>query len=191
MTTFTRPTPVFMFLAVALCLPGTSAAEEKPDRSTRARSLYEAGEYRAAAAAYEAAYKADPKPEYLYNLAQCHRQAKDLQGLKKAAHALNAYLRERPEAKNRAAVEEEIADLEERIKVLQARAPTAAESLNNVLLTPTAPPQESVPIYKKWWLWTAVGVVVAGAVTAAVVFTLPRELETEQGTLSPGTIKFD
>jgi tetratricopeptide (TPR) repeat protein len=191
MPKFTRPLPVFMFLVVALCLPRTSAAEDKPHRTAQARALYKAGEYRAAATAYEEAYKADPKPEYLYNLGQCHKQVKDLPGLERAAHAFKAFLRERPQAKNRDQVEQEIADLEQRIKVLRASAPAEAVALKDVLLIPAAPPEESVPLYKKWWLWTAVGVVVAGAVTAAVVFTLPKEIETEQGTLSPGTIRFD
>ena len=190
----TRPLhtlPLLLLLATALSLPRTVAAEEKVDRAARARALFDAGEFGQAAAAYEAAYQADPRPEYLYNLGQCHRQVKDLPGLEKAAHAFNAYLRERPEAKNRAQVEEEIAELEQRIKVLRARAPTEAELLKDVLLAPSEPPPDPVPIYKKWWFWTAVGVVVAGAVTAAVVFTWPREIQTEQGTLSPGTIKFD
>lgn len=36
----------------------------------------------------------------------------------------------------------------------------------------TAPPEaeeEGTPVYKSWWLWTAVGVVVAGGVAAAVI----------------------
>ena len=40
-------------------------------------------------------------------------------------------------------------------------------------LSPPPPPVRSVsrPFYKRWWFWTAVGVAVAGAATAAVVAT--------------------
>jgi len=51
-----------------------------------------------------------------------------------------------------------------------APAPSAATAPATTL-TATAPPAESEPIYKKWWLWTAVGVVVVGGVVAAVALS--------------------
>jgi tetratricopeptide (TPR) repeat protein len=49
-----------------------------------------------------------------------------------------------------------------------------------------APTRErSTPIYKRWWFWTAVGVVVAGAATATVIATRPAEVSPIQGTLQP------
>ena len=188
----TRSLVLFILLAVCLASPGESWGEDATlNRAAAAGALFDAGDYPAAAAAFEAAYKADPRPEYLYNLAQCHLRVKDLPSLEKAGHALRAYLRHKPKAKNRAQVEEEIAEVDERIKVLRAQRPTEPAALNNILLIPEAQAAEPVPIYKKWWLWTAVGVVVAGAVTTAVVLTAPKEIHTEQGTLSPGTIHFD
>ena len=34
---------------------------------------------------------------------------------------------------------------------------------------PPPPATTGTPVYKKWWLWTAVGVVAAGAITAGVI----------------------
>ena len=44
-------------------------------------------------------------------------------------------------------------------------------------LVATAAPAEKQPVYKKWWLWTAVGgVIVAGGVIAiAVAATTPKD----------------
>jgi hypothetical protein len=53
-----------------------------------------------------------------------------------------------------------------------------------LVLDPIAP----TPVYKRWWLWTTVGVVVAGAVVTAVAFTTERPPTV--GTFSPGQIRF-
>jgi hypothetical protein len=51
-------------------------------------------------------------------------------------------------------------------------APTPAPAATAAPATaPQSAPQASTPIYKKWWLWTIVGVVVVGGVVAAVVLT--------------------
>lgn len=74
-------------------------------------------------------------------------------------------------------------------------APSPAVLTPNPLSTPdfTAPPltpapeptvTASAPLYKQWWLWTAVGVVVAGsATTAAVLASRPQPTPTTLGTL--------
>jgi hypothetical protein len=41
--------------------------------------------------------------------------------------------------------------------------------------------QNKVPIYKRWWLWTGLALVVAGGVTAAVLLTQPTTPHTSQG----------
>jgi hypothetical protein len=37
------------------------------------------------------------------------------------------------------------------------------------------PRSEQVPVYKRWWLWTIVGVVVAGAITGTVIALRPKD----------------
>ena len=61
--------------------------------------------------------------------------------------------------------------------------PTAAEvgPTNSALMnTQASPRSERQPLVKKWWLWTAVGVVVAGATVATVLATRPdKEVRTD------------
>lgn len=45
------------------------------------------------------------------------------------------------------------------------------------------PTQKKAPFYKRWWFWTAVGVVVVGATTATIVATRPGTAEPYPGTL--------
>jgi hypothetical protein len=53
-----------------------------------------------------------------------------------------------------------------------------------VVLDPIAP----TPLYKRWWLWTAVGAVATGAVATAVA--LKTEKSPPIGTFSPGQVRF-
>ena len=55
---------------------------------------------------------------------------------------------------------------------------------------PIRPAKESV--LKKWWFWTAVGVVVTAATATAVGLTLRRDARPEiSGTIPPGTVNVD
>jgi hypothetical protein len=49
------------------------------------------------------------------------------------------------------------------------------------------PLQAEASIFKKWWFWTAAGVVVLGGVTLAIVLT--SEKDPEPGTVPPGVVK--
>lgn len=51
--------------------------------------------------------------------------------------------------------------------------------------SPAPPMEEETPVYKKWWLWTAVGVVAAGAITGIVLASRPKNVEV------PGVRDFD
>jgi hypothetical protein len=51
-------------------------------------------------------------------------------------------------------------------------APTnTAEPLGILQTAPTPEPQETAPVYKRWWFWTGIGAVVAGGVVTAVVLS--------------------
>jgi hypothetical protein len=68
--------------------------------------------------------------------------------------------------------------------VLSALAPAATATLAvAAALQPAAPPQsaqsERTPVYARWWLWTAVGVAVAGA-AVGVTFALRADPVTKQ-----------
>jgi len=186
-----------VLLTAVVALPGLAWAggDEAAARthSMGAQKLFDQGSYQAAATAYEMAYKASPRPEYLYNLGQCHKRIKDLVHQEKALHALQSYLRAKPSAANKAEVVQEIEELKERIQILRATRPAGPTALNDILLLPTGQPAAAgtVPLYKKWWLWTAVGVIVAGAAVTAIVLSVPQDEETVNGTLTPGKVFFD
>ena len=50
-----------------------------------------------------------------------------------------------------------------------------------------SPPPASVPLYKKWWFWTAIGVVAAAAVVTG--FALSGDAKPYDGTLGPGVVQ--
>jgi tetratricopeptide (TPR) repeat protein len=150
-----------------LLLVGTGAAAA--DDAVRARQHYETGtrrfevgEYRKALEEFQAAHVAKPDPAFLYNTAQCHR----LLGEKREALTLyRRYLILDPQTPNRALVEKHIRELE-----LAAPAPVnpAPSAVLSVRRPAPSPPQEP-PLYRRWWLWAAVGAVAAGVVTAVVL----------------------
>lgn len=67
-------------------------------------------------------------------------------------------------------------------------APSPSSAPASDALVATAPPSEKrTPVYKKWWLWTAVGVVVAGAAAgtaAAILLSKPGAPDSHFGTVS-------
>jgi hypothetical protein len=75
------PLPLAILLA-ALALARPAAADDSADAKMhyqKATAHYAVGEYKEAAAEYEAAYKAKQDPALLYNAAQSHRLANDNQ----------------------------------------------------------------------------------------------------------------
>ena len=141
--------------------------------------LYDLGKFRDAAREYEEAYKYKPDPALLFNIGQAYRAAGDAA---EAVTAYKSYLRRLPEAPNRREVEAHIEKLQ-RLVDEQHRAqpsptpqPTTAPEPQPQLVTTAAPPEKQ-PVYKKWWLWTAVGgaLVVGGVVAIAVAATTPKD----------------
>jgi hypothetical protein len=86
---------------------------------------YNLGEYEEALEAFTNAYRLRQDPVFLFNIGQTYRQMNTPQ---KAAQFYRAYLRMRPDAPNREAVERFIADAEASIRALEAdRPPTGVE----------------------------------------------------------------
>jgi tetratricopeptide (TPR) repeat protein len=162
------------FALLALCALGSPGRADRASNQA-AKVHYEAGtkhydlsEFADALAEFKEAYRLKPDPVFLFNIAQCHRLLKQPQD---AISFYRSYLRRSPDAPNRTEVEGMIASLQDQIdhpppvtptpepKVEPTPVPVAAE----VVAAPPAPPKKQ-PIYKKWWLWTAVagGVVAIG-----------------------------
>jgi len=169
------------------------------DDAAAAKARYESGvrhfdlsEYESALADFKDAYRSKPDPALLYNIAQCHRR---LGHTDEAITFYRSYLRRAPDAKNREEVERRLSELEtmrdaESATIANSKtsreqpSPVSPEAQKRAAAETTAvvpaaaidfspqgepAPETSSAVYKRWWFWTAVGVVAAGAVTVAIV----------------------
>lgn len=141
---------------------GARAAFEEGQR------LYLLGKFAEALEQFEDGYRRRSDPSFLYNIGQCHRS---LGKPEEAAKAFRAYLEQRPDAPNAEAVRVFIASCEQELR----RRATEELVTHQAALPPAEPilSEEAAPLYKKWWLWTAVGgvVVVGAGVGLAVGFS--------------------
>src|SRR5439155_7019521 len=84
--------------------------EEARQHVAKAKVHYDLGEFKEAADEYIIVYRLRPIPALLFNIAQAYRQG----GLyDKARQFYKSYLRESPEAKNRATIEQSIREMDE------------------------------------------------------------------------------
>ena len=177
------------------------------DLFNRATTHFNLGKFKDAAAEYEQLYEARPQPSLLYNIAQAHR----LDGnSERALFFYKSYLRNSPDAANRDEVRGRIATLEKLIEQ-QRRPPNepaplgpqpevtptpppkpAAEPALQVTATPVEPASDKKPIYKKWWLWTAVGGAVAVGLGVGLGVGLSQSATTYPGApaTTGGTFQF-
>lgn len=158
----------------------------------QAQGHFAVGEFKLAADGYQAAYKLKQDPALLFNAAQARRLAGENT---QALILYKNYLQFHPKARNISEVKEQITKLEEAIAAAESAKTsppintvepdrtepkeTTAPPQQQVVVTPPSekPVDKPVPIYKKWWLWTAVGVVVVAAVVipVAVVASKPAD----------------
>jgi len=182
-------TTIAILLLLSLPTSADSLSEAK-DHYRRGTQLYDLGKYLEAANEYEAAFKLTDRPAFLFNIGQAYR----LGGKPRdALAAYEGFIRRVPEAPQRAEIQQHIdelkkaiADENEKKAADDAAARKAAEekaaaekataekasaervSAEKVVVAEHAPPPEK-PVYKKWWLWTVVGVVAAGAAVGIAV----------------------
>jgi tetratricopeptide (TPR) repeat protein len=132
--------------------------------------LVEARDYASALNAFRRGFTSYEDPIFIFNIAQCHR----LLGNKElAAKWYRNFLERVPEPPNLAEIQRWLAKLDREIEAeKRAQAQTPGQSSDDRPVPqgdePAArgtdeAPSEPVPVYKKWWLWTIVGVVVVGA----------------------------
>jgi tetratricopeptide (TPR) repeat protein len=150
---------------LVVTLLGTSASaddsrEEAKAHFELARVQYRAGKTRLALEEFRKAYKIAPVPALLYNIALCQEQ---LGQLSEALESYRAFRATRGE--------EDHAELDAHIQELERRRVSPPPTVDAEEALRTAPIHKT-PVYKKWWLWTTVGIVVAGGVAAGVVLGL-------------------
>ena len=132
-------------------VPAAASVDREGEQKEHAAELYRAGRYAEALTELTAVYEAARSPDTLRGMAECHSQ---LGHHAVAAFFFRGYLDHVPDAADRLDVERAIANEE-----------AAA------LVRPNASDAPATPVYRRWWLWTAVALVVAGGVTAIVLAT--------------------
>jgi tetratricopeptide (TPR) repeat protein len=175
-----------IFLTIALTLASASADESPAKRFfLSGQKHFDLGEYADALHDFKEAYRVHEDPVFIYNIAQCQRllgQNVD------AIRSYKSYLRRSPEAPNRSEVEHKITALEELpvqttpavttpvTPIVTTPVPTTPTTTEpaTVTVVAAAPPHERQPVYKKWWLWTAVGAAVVVGVGVGLGVGLSR-----------------
>jgi tetratricopeptide (TPR) repeat protein len=156
--------------------PAAGDLSEVKQLVAKANALFQLGEFPQALALYKRAYETRALPSILFNIAQCYRQMNDHE---KALFSYRNYLLTAPGAPNRADVEAIITELEELVRKQREtkqkqphEVAGGAEAPPSVLPRPelsaaarlqSGPEPTPAPVYKRWWFWTVIGVVVAGA----------------------------
>lgn len=194
---------------VLVAAPGVALADDKAaarEFYRKGTQHYELGEYQEALEQFKSAYRAYPEPSLLFNIGQAYRQLGDKE---KAIGSYRMYLIKLPEAPNRQQVREMVDKLEAALQ--QERAARSSPSEGTLpppdppppALAPAPAPAEPLrvsrtaetgarptPIYKKWWLWTAVGVAAAGvAVGVGLGLTVGSPGSTPEVATDLGTVK--
>jgi tetratricopeptide (TPR) repeat protein len=152
--------------------PATRAAKRHFDRGEK---LFALGKFDEALDEYQQAFDAKPIPDFLFNIGQCYRNLGDYQ---QAIFSFKKYLKLEPDASDKDKVEKLIDELEEK----QERG--EGQRLVGKKEQPPPPPppaKSSSPFYTKWWFWTGVAVVGAGAGVGAYEATKGGPPDTSLG----------
>jgi tetratricopeptide (TPR) repeat protein len=125
--------------------------------------LYQLGRYQEAIAEYRRAYELRADPPFLFQIAESYRQ---LGATEQALFYYDRFLAGAAEGPDRDAAEERVSELER----LRA-GPAVAAASPGLIGTPGtgATAKQPTPLWRRWWLWTAVGAVLAVGVTAAAL----------------------
>jgi tetratricopeptide (TPR) repeat protein len=175
-------------LLASLSARAQEPAAEAKAHYQRATNHFAVGEFSKAADEYQEAYKLKPDPALLFNAAQARRLA----------------------GENAVEVRDQIAKLQEAVTAAEkaktapptgtvkpegepATAPsppttpppptTTTPPPETAAAPPPSPSVERTPVYKKWWLWTIVGAVVAAGVVTTAVLAQPQVPGTTQGNI--------
>jgi tetratricopeptide (TPR) repeat protein len=201
-----RSSAAVWVLVVLLGAPRAYADPVEEQHAAQNRTLakrhYEAGDkafrlgdFEMAARQFRSAYELFPTPLLLWNLAQTYRQLNDhKQALffYKQFAAADTTGAEHDSALKRIQELEEIVEKERKSQEAPPAGPTKPPTLEATPQPAPAPVVDTkktdVPLYKKWWLWTAVGGVVAVglAVGLGVGLTANRSsFDASLGTVGP------
>ncbi|HXU61642.1 MAG TPA: tetratricopeptide repeat protein [Polyangia bacterium] len=151
------PAPVAPVPAAPATGAGTPAGDEVAEHVAQGRRLYLLGHYQEAIGEYRRAYELRADPQFLLDTAEAYRQ---LGATDQALFYYDRYLAAAPNAPNREIVEDRVTELELlRTPAIRVVTPGGGDAAR----------PKPTPLWKRWWLWTAVGVAVGAGITAALV----------------------
>lgn len=169
-----------LVVATVLALGGVAGAQKGDARShlVHGDQLYRDGQYAEAIDELKAGFAIEPLPDFLYALGQAERKRGDCRA---AIAYYQRFLDTKPSSQRAVAALMQIDRCKEEMAAAPATtapAPTAAPSPEPVAPATTAPAPTAAPVvsataekqpaaserraYKKWWVWTIVGVAAAG-----------------------------
>lgn len=175
-----------LVILLVLTLVGVAPARAEASRedlarvaSDQATTQYNLGRFHRAAELYARAYELYPVAPLLFNLGQCHRK---LGHHERAIYFFESYLREAPDARNRALVVDLIREqrraidatekMNERrqrreathaLRMKEAVARVVADDPPFLPAPAPAPEHDGPAVYERWWFWTAAGAIAIGA----------------------------
>jgi hypothetical protein len=195
------------WLAVVSVARGDNRAVAREAYET-ARRHYELNDFAAALEGFKRAYLAVDDVGLLFNIAQCHRQlgnkAEAIKFYRWFAHKTETSPRREEAERLIAALEAQLArepppsspsspppsaPPEKPVELARPEVtpplavttrPAPAPPVSPSLVT-TRPAPRRTPVYKKWWLWTGLGVVVAGGAVAAALALTPNNAPAPSG----------
>jgi tetratricopeptide (TPR) repeat protein len=129
----------------------------------RAEVHFSLGEFGAALRFYGEAYRQDPRPAFLFNIAQCYRMLKRYE---RALFHYQQYLVRRPDAPNRADVQQLVASCKAELSK-KSVAPPVAGRLRQERVVHSAK-ADSPSLRDRLLLWGGVGLASAMVVTSAI-----------------------
>jgi len=157
-------------LVVCLAWPSAAAAitgeSEVDEHATLGRQFAEGARYHDAISEYRKAYELKADPEFLFAIAGAYRH---LGNVDRALFFYQRYVTTAPDGANRALADQAIAELGPPVP---APAPPPAPSLTHDLIVVPVPaaekPRVERPLWRRWWIWAALGAVVVGATVTAM-----------------------
>lgn len=144
---------IVVAMLLIACIPAGVSAQDESERARvlfeQSAAAYQDGRFEAAAGMLEEAYRLDPVPLLLYNLARARESNGEDE---RAAEAYGRYLELEPEAENRGQIEARI------------RALTPEDNQSTVAEASRVPGQEETSGRPTWapWLVAGLGAAVAG-----------------------------
>jgi tetratricopeptide (TPR) repeat protein len=144
--------------------PAAPADVEVDEHVAQGHRLYLLGRYQEAIAEYRRAYELRADPQFMFQIAEAYRQ---LGASEQALFYYERFLASAAPGPDRAVAEQRVAE------IVSLRVPPPPNPATGLVATPG--PSEGTtakrptPIWRRWWLWTAIGVALAAGATAAAL----------------------